>query len=175
MQATVCDIVNNPAQFEGKLVRVRAQVWSDIYDVSQFWMNEVTMRSGRVCQFLPTRIEGPTWFAGASGFGTFDGRIARETAPLNSPFSNRRGRLVFLIEKESDIYKLPDMNGLVPPLRLYDKQTGAFIKPEHTVHVAIRCGEARFVPGTSAYKVSCFEADLPANYDVVSPRMVFRP
>jgi hypothetical protein len=174
-QATVCDIVSNPLQFEGKLVRVRAEVWSDIYDVSKFWMNEVTMRSGKVCQFLPARFSGPTWFAGASGFGTFNGRIVRETAPLNSPFSNRRGRLIFLIEQESDIYKLQDMNGLVPPLRLYDKQTGAFIKPEHTVHVAVRCGAPRHVPGTSAYKVNCFEADLPVNYDDVSPRMVFRP
>lgn len=174
-QATVCDIVNNPVQFEGKPVRVRAEVWSDMYDVHKFWMNEVTMRSGKVCHFLPGRFSGPTWFAGASGFGTFNGRIVRETAPLNSPFSNRRGRLVFLIEQESDIYKLQDMNGLVRPLRLYDKQTGSFIKAEqHTAHVAIRCGDARSVPGTSKMNVSCVETDLPANYDVWST-MIFQP
>ncbi|HEY6413026.1 MAG TPA: hypothetical protein VIX42_05035 [Edaphobacter sp.] len=175
MQATVCDIVNNPAQFEGKRVRVRAQIWSDSDSVRQFWMNEVTMRSGKVCQFLKARINGPTFFAGGNGFGTFTGRIVRESTPLNLNGSGSKERLVFIVEKESDVDGIEYRNGLIPLLRLYDKQTGSFIKPDQdTVDVAIRCDNARPVPGTSAYKVSCVETALPANYDVW-PRMVFRP
>ena len=174
MQATVCDIVNNPLQFEGKTVRVRAEIWSDMYDVSKFWMNEVTMRSGKVCQFLKARINGPTWFAGANGFGTFTGRIVREPAPLNRCASSKRS-FVFIVEQESDVYGIQNVNGLVPPLQLYDKQTNSFIKPEQrTVHVVIRCGSARPIPGTSAMKVDCAEIDLPANNDVWS-RLIFQP
>src|ERR1700734_2245872 len=83
MQTTVCDIVNNPFQFEGKLVRVRAEAWSDTYNDRQFWMNEVTMRSGKVCQFLRARFSGQAYLGGSSGFGTFTGRIVREATPLN--------------------------------------------------------------------------------------------
>ena len=96
-QTTVCDIVNNPLQFEGKLVRVRAEIWSDISNVRQFWMNEVAMRSGRVCHFVQTRISGATRFAGANGFGTFTGRIVRESAPLKLDASASKERLVFIV------------------------------------------------------------------------------
>jgi hypothetical protein len=30
VETTTCDIANNPAQFIGKLVRVRAQIWPDL-------------------------------------------------------------------------------------------------------------------------------------------------
>ena len=176
VQATVCDIVNNPVQFEGKPVRVRAWVSLDIDHDHQFWMNEVTMRSGRVCQFLRTRFSGQASLGGSTGFGTFTGRIVREATPLNFEASGSKVRLVFVVEQASDVYGLQDLNGLVRPLQLYDKQTGAFIKPQHTVHVAIRCDAPQPIPGTSAMKVSCFDTDfLPVNYDDVSPRMVFRP
>lgn len=174
MQATVCDIVNNPGRFEATWVRIRAQIWSDTVSAQQFWMNEVTMRSGKVCEFLRTRISGPTRFAGANGFGTFTGRLVRESAPLSIEGRGSKERLVFIVEKESDVYGIQYRGGPNPPLQLYDKQTAAFIKPDHTVHVDIRCGEIRLVPGTSAYKVSCFGADLPVDYDTWSTT-IFRP
>ncbi|HMH15567.1 MAG TPA: hypothetical protein VK578_20875 [Edaphobacter sp.] len=174
-QTTVCDIVNNPLQFEGKLVQVRAHIWADTNDVRKFWMNEVTMRSGKVCRFLKTRIDGPTSFTGANGFGTFTGRLVRESVPLNFEASSSKERGVFIVEQESDVYGLEYLNGPVPLLQLYDKQTDSFIKPEqHSVRVVIQCGPARPVPGTSKMNVSCFETNLPANYDVWST-MIFQP
>jgi hypothetical protein len=99
-QTTVCDIVNNPLQFEGKLVQVRAHIWADTNDVCKFWMNEVTMRSGKVCHFLEARINEPTWFAGANGFGTFTGRLVRESVPLD--FAAPRKRIfAFIVEQQS--------------------------------------------------------------------------
>ena len=174
-QATVCDIVNNPLQFEGKLVQVRAQIRSDIYRDRQFWMNEVTMKSGNVCQFLKARINAPTSFAGANGFGTFTGRLVRESKPLNFEASGSKVKLVFIVEQQSDAYGIQYMNGPVPVLQLYDKQTGSFIKPErHTVHVVTWCDPPQPVPGTSKMNVRCSETYLPANYDVWST-MIFHP
>ncbi len=175
VQATVCDIVNNPLQFEGKLVRVRAEAWSDTGHDHQSWMNEVTMRSGKVCQFLHAWFSEQAYLGGSSGFGTFTGRIVREATPLSLDASGNKVRLVFLVEQLSDVYGSQNLNSLVPPLQLYDRRTGSFIKPEHTVHVAIRCGSPQPVPGTSKMNVSCFETDLPVDYDDVSPRMIFRP
>ena len=174
-QTTVCDLVNNPLQFEGKLVQVRAQIWADTDDVRRFWMNEVAMRSGKVCHFLEARINEPTWFAGANGFGTFTGRLMHESAPLNLAAPRKR-IFAFIVEQESDAYGIQYMNGTVPLLQLYDKQTGSFIKPErHSVHVVTRCGPARPAPGTSKMNVSCFETSLPANYYDVWSTMVFHP
>ena len=176
IQATVCDIVNHPLQFEGKRVRVRAEAWSDIFRDQQFWMNEVTMRSGKLCQFLRARFIGQAYLGGSSGFGTFTGRLVRESAPLSLDGRGSKERLVFIVEKESDVDAIQYRTGPNPPLQLYDKQTGAFIKPEpeHTVRGDIRCGDARPVPGTSKMNVSCVETDLPANYDVWST-MIFQP
>jgi hypothetical protein len=128
-QTAVCDIVNNPLQFEGKLVQVRAEAWSDTDHDHQFWMNEVAMRSGKVCQFLRARFSGQAYLGGSSGFGTFTGRIVREATPLSLEASGNKVRLVFIVEQSSDVYGLQNVNGLVPLLRLYDKQTGSFIKP----------------------------------------------
>ncbi len=174
MQATVCDIVNNPLQFEGKLVRVRAEAWSDTYNDRQFWMNEVTMRSGKVCQFLRARFSGQAYLGGRSGFGTFTGRIVREATPLSLEASGNKVRLVFIVEQSSDVYVLQNVNGLVPVLQLYDKQTGAFIKPERQTARVIWCNPARPVAGTSKMNVNCFDTNLPANYDVWST-MIFHP
>lgn len=174
-QTAVCDIVNNPLQFEGKLVQVRAEAWSDTDHDHQFWMNEVAMRSGKVCQFLRARFSGQAYLGGSSGFGTFTGRIVREATPLSLEASGNKVRLVFIVEQSSDVYGLLNLNGLVPLLRLYDKQTGSFIKPEqHSVRVVIQCGPARLVPGTSKMNVDCSETNWPANYDVWST-MIFQP
>jgi hypothetical protein len=173
-QATVCDIVNNQLQFEGKLVQVRAQIRPDIYRDRQFWINEVTMKSGKICDFLKARIIGPTSFAGANGFGTFTGRLVRDSMPPNFEASGSKVRLVFIVEQESDVYGLEHLNGPVPVLQLYDKQTGTFIKPQRHIARVVWCNPARPVPGTSKMNVNCFDTNLPASYDVWST-MIFQP
>jgi hypothetical protein len=37
-QTSVCEIVRQPEQFEGKLLKVTAQIWTDYH---QFWLNAI--------------------------------------------------------------------------------------------------------------------------------------
>jgi hypothetical protein len=137
VQATVCDIVNNPLQFKGRLVQVRAQVWPDIHDYDQIWMNESpvsSMQVGKACRFLPAKFKTPTELAGSAAFGTFTGRVIDNPAYFGSrifPQTSKRSKVMLLIEQESDIYGKRDyLNGPIPILQLYDQQSGSFIRPQ---------------------------------------------
>src|SRR5260370_9062770 len=79
VQTTVCDLVDHPLQFKGKLIRVRAQIWSDY---SKFWLNESwagSMQIGKVCRWLPAEFTHPTNLSESSAFGAFTGRLVSET------------------------------------------------------------------------------------------------
>jgi len=128
---TVCDIVNNPGQFKDKLVRVRGQIWSDLQNRNQFWVNQASF--GKVCRSLPAKLQGPTPLAGDSALGSFTGKVVVETAVSSSNLLVGRGtqsKMFFVIEKLSDVRDEQVWNGLVPVKRLYDSQSGSFIRPE---------------------------------------------
>jgi hypothetical protein len=133
MQVTICDIVNHPLQFKGKLVQVRAQVWSDIYHDHQFWMNEASVDFEKVCYFLPAKFTAGTGLAGSAGFGTFIGRVVIDPVPFGFDVSSRRAvrsRVMLVIEKQSDIYGLRDYNGPIPILQLFDSRNNSFVRPQ---------------------------------------------
>jgi hypothetical protein len=127
IQATVCEIVNNPQEFRGKLVQVRAQFFDQ---QGQFWINEASLQFDKVCHFLAARFRPDTFPGGSRGFGTFIGVVVNDPPPLNSPLRGKDGRLVFLVEKVSDIYRPQDNNGPLPVLQLYDNQSGSFVRPQ---------------------------------------------
>src|SRR5438067_13591286 len=56
VEANACDIANNPVQFKGKLVRVRAQIWPDAVTMNRYWLNgSITFlgEEARTCRFMP--------------------------------------------------------------------------------------------------------------------------
>jgi hypothetical protein len=119
IQTRVCDIVAHPKQFEGKSVQVRAQIWTDH---SRFWLNESSFEFGKACRWLPAEFTYSTSLAGSSAFGTFTGRLIRDS---RSP-----GHMLLLIERESDIYRQQLLNGLLPIPRLFDAKSKTFFRPE---------------------------------------------
>lgn len=125
VQATVCDLVDHPLQFKGKLMQVRAQIWSDY---SRFWLNESAAGSkqiGKVCRWLPAEFTYPTDLIGSSAFGTFTGRLVYEPGS-----ATRRARVRFVIENESDVYSRRIQNGIVVAPQLYDRSSNTLERPE---------------------------------------------
>jgi hypothetical protein len=128
---TVCDIVNNPLRFKDKLIRVRGQILTNVGTGEQFWINQPSF--SKVCRFLPAKFQGPTNLAASSAFGTFTGRVVVDTTFSGSSFLAGRGtqsKVFFLIEQLSNLYGQQDYrNGLVPIVRLFDPQSGTFLRP----------------------------------------------
>jgi hypothetical protein len=116
---TVCDIVNDPGQFMGKLVMVRGQIRFDLQNRNQFWVNQASF--GKVCRSLRAKLQGPTNLAGDSILGTSTGRVVVDTAVSSSNLLVGRGtqsKMFFVIEKLSDVRDQQVWNGLVPVERL---------------------------------------------------------
>src|SRR5262245_14836790 len=89
-QTSICEILKDPEQFERKLVQVRAQIWTDL---QRFWLNDSTaspLQFGKVCRWLPAEFTHPTSLAGSTAFGTFTGRLIRD--------STSSGRMILSIE-----------------------------------------------------------------------------
>jgi len=125
VQTTVCDLVDHPLQFKGKLIRVRAQIWSDY---SKFWLNESwagSMQIGKVCRWLPAEFTHPTNLVGSSAFGTFTGRLVYESGRAKG-----RVRVRFVVENESDIYSQKIQNGQIVIPQLYDRSSNTFMRPD---------------------------------------------
>ena len=125
VQTTVCDLVDHPLQFKGKLIRVRVQIWSDY---SRFWLNESAAGSkeiGKVCRWLPAEFTHPTNLIGSSAFGTFTGRLVYEPGS-----AKKRVRVRFIIENESDIYSQRIQNGLIVAPQRYDRSRNKLARPE---------------------------------------------
>ena len=124
IQTSVCELMHHPDEFEGKVVKLRAQIWTD-HD--QFWLNESAASSHRFnafCGWLPANFSHPTSLVGSKAFATFTGRLIRD------PGSSWK-HLRFLIEAEADIYRSEVMNGLHMVPQLYDQRVRAFVHPEH--------------------------------------------
>src|SRR5215471_7159557 len=125
VQTTVCDLVDHPLQFNGKLIRVRAQIWSDY---NKFWLNESAAGSkqiGKVCRWLPAEFIRPTNLIGSSAFGTFTGRLVYESSSAKG-----RARLRFVVENESDIYSQKIQNGMIVAQQLYDRSSNTLERPK---------------------------------------------
>jgi hypothetical protein len=132
MQVTVCDIVNHPLQLKGKLVRVRAQVWSDIYHENQFWMNEASRDFDKPCHFLRAKFKAGMGLGGSAGFGTFVGRVVNDPAPIGFDVLGSRGArsgVTLVVEQQSDMHGLRDYNGPTPILQLFDSRSNSFVRP----------------------------------------------
>jgi len=135
VQTTVCELVSHPLQFKGKLIRVRAQIWSDN---NKFWLNESaagSMEIGKVCRWLPAEFTHSTKLIGSSAFGTFTGRLVflksgRVTGWPTFPAKRPGLAVKFVVEHESDIYNQKIQNGLVLTPQLYDARSNTFVRPE---------------------------------------------
>ena len=124
VQATVCDLVNHPLQFKGKLIQVRAQIWSDY---RKFWLNDSwagSMQIGKVCRWLPATFSHSTNLIGCSAFGTFTGRIVYESGRAKGRLGIR-----FVVDHESDIYNQKIQNGVISAPQLYDRSSNTFVGP----------------------------------------------
>ena len=131
---TVCNIVNHPADFVGKTVEIRAQIWADYRYPSFFWMNESSSPDDKVCRFLQATFAHATDLSGQTAFGTFRGTIvkkqSRQASMLFGPKLKGLG-IVLVVDQSADIRLRRDyLNGPIPLLRIYDKETGTFVRPE---------------------------------------------
>ena len=131
---TVCNIVNHPADFIGKTVEIRAQIWADYRFPNFFWMNESSSQEDKVCRFLQATFPHATDLSGQTAFGTFRGTIVKKQSHQASvqfgPKSKGPG-IVFIVDKSGDIRLRRDyLSGPIPLLRIYDKETGTFVSPE---------------------------------------------
>ena len=129
-RTTVCEIVRHPEQFEGKLVQVRAQIWS--YE-KNYWLNESLVDSlqiGQSCGWLLARFTSPTNPVGNIAFGTFTGTVVGEHGSLGEKEPVR-----FVIERQEDICsrEVQIHNGPIRSWRpvLYDQPSGTlFLIPK---------------------------------------------
>ena len=124
IETSVCQIMQHPEQFEGKVLKIRAQIWTD-HD--EYWLNEsaaTSIRLNAFCGWLPAKFSHPTSLVGCKAFATFTGRL------ISDPGSSWR-HVRFLIEGDADIYRQEVMNGLVLVPQLYDQRVNAFVQPQH--------------------------------------------
>jgi hypothetical protein len=129
-RTTLCNIVNHPSDFIGKTVEIRAQIWGD--DRSRFWMNESSTQFDRVCRFLQATNVGIG--DGQMAFGTFRGRIVKKIPRVPSTLASAPPKglpIILIVDESSDIHlRRDDLSGPVPILQLYDRETGAVVRPE---------------------------------------------
>ena len=124
IETSVCQIMQHPEHFEGKVLKIRAQIW---IDHDEYWLNEsaaTSIRLNAFCGWLPTKFSHPTNLVGSKAFATFTGRLISDSGS-----SWRHVR--FLIEGDADIYHQEVMNGIVLAPQLYDPRVNAFVRPEH--------------------------------------------
>ena len=133
VQTTLCNIANHPADFIGKTVEIRAQVWPDSKSLDFFWMNESSSQFNTVCRFLPATFAQKTDLSGQTAFGTFRGKIVKkQSRQASTVFGSEPGlRILLLVDEASDIHLRRDyLNGPIPKLQVYDKMTATFVRPE---------------------------------------------
>jgi hypothetical protein len=142
VETNACDVANNPAQFKGRLVQVRAQIWPDtvtlngarldgyqLYGSTKFLGAE----SG-TCHFLPANFIRPNGLYGFTYFATFTGRVVgnnQAVDPLHPWRPSRRSGVMLLIESQADVHGERDfLNGPLRWLQIYDERSRSFITPE---------------------------------------------
>src|SRR4051794_31049810 len=85
IRTSICEIATKPEQYRGKLVTVRAQIWS-AYD--RLWLNDSVAGSlefNRFCGWLPAEFAHPTDLGGSRAFGTFTGRVVIDQSSSSRP------------------------------------------------------------------------------------------
>jgi hypothetical protein len=131
---TVCNVVNHPADFLGKTVEIRAQIWADYRHPSFFWMNESASQDDKVCRFLHATFAHATDLTGQTAFGTFRGTIVKKQSRQASVLFGSKPKglgIIFVVDQSADIRQRRDyLNGPIPLLRIYDQETGTFVSPE---------------------------------------------
>jgi hypothetical protein len=135
IQTTVCDLIKNPVQYKGRLVRVRAQMWPQPQQIGEVWMTDSPTTSGqigKVCGYLAAKFRNPSDLTVSTAFGTFTGRVVEN--PAFDQFRPRlgagRSRVQLLVEQESDVYQKRNLNGPVSRLVLLDQTTHSFVAPQ---------------------------------------------
>jgi hypothetical protein len=91
----------------------------------RFWLNESTASSfelGKACRWLPAEFTYSTSLQGSTAFGTFTGRVVRD--------SGSSGRLLLLIDRQSDIYRQQVLFGLLRIPTVYDVKSKTLFSPE---------------------------------------------
>ena len=143
METNACDIANNPVQFKGKLVRVRAQIWPVTVTLNGtmldgYWLYGSTKSLGeetRTCRFLPANFIRPSGLYGHPYFGTFTGRVVGNNQaidPLHPWRLSRRSAVMLLIESQADVHGEEDyLNGPLRRPQIYDERSRLFITPEY--------------------------------------------
>jgi hypothetical protein len=142
VETNSCDIANNPVQFRGKLVQVRAQIWPDTVASNGtmpdgYWLYGSTKFLGEesgTCRFLPAHFVRPNGLYGHTYFATFIGRVVgnnQAVDPLHPWRLSRHSAVMLLIESQADVHGEEDyLNGPLRRLQIYDQRSRSFIPPE---------------------------------------------
>jgi hypothetical protein len=142
VETNACDIANNPAQFKGKLVQVRAQIWPVTVTLNGTMLDEYSLygstkflgEEARTCRFLPASFLRPNGLFGHTYFGTFTGRVVgndQAADPLHPWQLSRSSTVMLLIESQTDVHGEKDyLNGLVRRPQIYDQRSRSFVTPE---------------------------------------------
>jgi hypothetical protein len=142
VETNACDIANNPVQFKGKLVQVRAQIWPVTVTLNGTMLDEYVLNGStkfvggeaRSCRFLSANFLRPNGLYGHTYFGTFTGRVVGNNQAVDSLHPWRpssRSAVMLLIESQADIHGEQDyLNGLVKRPQIYDQRSRSFITPE---------------------------------------------
>jgi hypothetical protein len=142
VETNACDIANNPVQFKGKLVQVRAQIWPVTFALNGTMLDEYVLNGStkfvggeaRSCRFLSANFHRPNGLYGHTYFGTFTGRVVgnnHAVDPLHPWRPSRRSAIMLLIESQADVHGEADyMNGPLRWPQIYDQHSRSFITPE---------------------------------------------
>jgi hypothetical protein len=142
VETNACDIANNPVQFKGKLVQVRAQIWPDTVTANGamldgYWLYGSTKflrEESGTCRFLPAHFVRPNGLYGHTYFASFTGRVVRNNQAVDSlhPWQpRRRSAVMLLIESQADVHGEKDyLNGPLRRPEIYDQRSHSFITPE---------------------------------------------
>jgi hypothetical protein len=142
VETNACDIANNPVQFKGKLVQVRAQIWPDTVTVNGamldvYWLYGSTKflrEESGTCRFLPAHFVKPNGLCGHTYFATFTGRVVGNNQAVDSlrPWQpRRRSAVMLLIETQADVHEERDyINGPLRRPQIYDQRSRSFATPD---------------------------------------------
>ena len=142
VETNACDVANNPVQFKGKLVQVRAQVWPITLTLNGTRLDEYVLNGStkfveeeaRTCRFLFANFLRPNGLYGLTYFSTFTGRVVANNQAVDSlqPWRpSRRSAVMLLIESQADVHGERNyMNGPVKRPQIYDQRSRSFITPE---------------------------------------------
>ena len=132
VSASICDIAKAPPKYQGKLVKVRVQVWSGAHSV---WLNEaatatnVRFREG--CRWVRAQFPHGTRLWGSTAYATLTGRIAPAPILKNGLPLLQDGvpAVVLSVESESDIEDQQLHTGYLVAPKVYNPDRKRFEIP----------------------------------------------